>query len=148
MRNGRITQLRIKNHEYFSTFANKLNGVASYLIISNSTELVRVTSERIVFILSDGNYTTLTLTGGEEHIFTLNLGAMQRLIETQFGDEAQQFIRVGKSLIINRNYIYSIHLFKQQLILSDKWFVKKFELSASREALKQLKVMIEETLKK
>jgi DNA-binding LytR/AlgR family response regulator len=122
--------------------------VSTHLIISNSIELIRVAADRIVYLLSDGNYTTLILTGGEEHIFTLNLGAMQRLIETQLDDEAQQFIRVGKSLIINRNYIYCIHIFKQQLILSDKLFVKKFELSASREALKQLKTIIEETLKK
>ena len=92
--------------------------MSSFLIISNSVELVRVAAERVVFMMSDGNYTTLTLTGGEEHVFSLNLGTMQRLIETQLGGEAQQFIRVGKSLIINRNYIYSINLFKQHLILS------------------------------
>jgi DNA-binding LytR/AlgR family response regulator len=120
----------------------------NYLIFSNSTELVRVSADRVVFILSDGNYSTLTMTGGEQHLFTLNLGTVQSLIEEQLDKEAQQFIRVGKSLIINRNYLYYINVFKQQLTLSDKMFLKKFELSASREALKQLKMMVEETLKK
>jgi DNA-binding LytR/AlgR family response regulator len=72
---------------------------------------------------------------------------MLKLIESQLKAEAQTFIRIGKSLIINRNYIYSIHPAKQQLILSDNCIQHYFELSASKEALKQLKAYIESTLK-
>jgi DNA-binding LytR/AlgR family response regulator len=61
--------------------------------------------------------------------------------------EAQRFIRIGKSLIINREYIYCINPNKQKLILSDTCFQHSFELSASKEALKQLKTYIESTLK-
>ena len=114
-----------------------------YFVISNSNELVRVTPDRIVYISSDGNYSTLVLTENKERVFSFNLSAMQNLLETQLKEESQQFIRVGKSLIINYNYIHLINISKQQLILSDRQFQQSFELTASREALKQLKAVID-----
>ena len=119
----------------------------SYLIITNSNEVVRVTPDRIVYVSSDGNYSTLVLTGQKEHVFSINLSAMQKLIETQLKDESRQFIRIGKSLIINYNYIYLINISKQQLILSDQQFRQFYELTASREALKQLKTVVESDIK-
>ena len=83
------------------------------IIISTSNELVRVLPERIVYILSDGNYSTMVLHDKTEHLFTFNLSHFQKLIEKQLKDEASQFIRIGKSLIINRDYIYRINLTKQ-----------------------------------
>ena len=56
------------------------------------------------------------------------------------------FIRIGKSLIINRSYIYYINVPKQKLILSD---VATFNhtVAASKEALKQLKELLEKEVK-
>jgi len=119
----------------------------NHLIISNSTELVRVAPERIVYIEADGNYTTLTLTDGEQRVLTLNLGALQLLIEAQLRDEATWFVRIGKSLIVNRKYIYVINVANQHLIMSDTGFREKYKLKASQEALKKLKKMLELTLK-
>lgn len=113
------------------------------LIISNSNELVRIKPDRIAYISSDGNYVTVVLHNRTEHAFAFNLLRMQKLVETQLGSEAVCFIRIGKSLIINRNYIYKINLTKQELILSDRGLEVIFRLSASREALRQLKVLLE-----
>jgi len=118
-----------------------------HLVISNSNELVRVTPDRIVYITSDGNYSSLVLSGNIERVFSINLGAIQKILETQLKDESQQFIRIGKSLIINYNYIYLINIGKQQLILSDRQFQQSYELTASRDALKQLKTVIESGIK-
>jgi DNA-binding LytR/AlgR family response regulator len=82
-----------------------------------------------------------------EHLFTFNLSHFQKLIEKQLKDEASQFIRIGKSLIINRDYIYRINLTKQQLVMSDMALNQAFMLSASKEALKQLKQLLEDELK-
>ena len=108
------------------------------IIISSTNELVRVLPERIVYISSDGNYSTMVLHDKTEHLFTFNLSYFQKLIEKQLKDEASQFIRIGKSLIINRDYIYRINLTKQQLVMSDMALNQAFMLSASKEALKQL----------
>ena len=118
------------------------------LIISNSNELVRVNPERIVYVESDGNYSTLMLHDKTEQVFTMNLAHFQQMIEEQLGKEAMTFIRIGKQLIINRAYIFKINPNKQQLIMSDMDVNIAFDLQASKEALKQLKVLIESEIGK
>ena len=113
------------------------------LIISNSNELVRVKPERIVYVVSDGNYSTLVLHDKTEQVFTMNLAHFQQMMEEQLGKEAMTFIRIGKQLIVNRAYIFKINPNKQQLIMSDMDKNIAFELQASKEALKQLKALIE-----
>lgn len=53
------------------------------------------------------------------------------------------FIRVGKSLIVNRKYIYIINIVSQELVLSGNRLKADFKLKASKEALKQLKALME-----
>ena len=118
------------------------------LIISNSNELVRVKPERIVYVESDGNYSTLVLHDKTEQVFTMNLAHFQQMIEEQLGKEAMTFIRIGKQLIVNRAYIFKINPNKQQLIMSDMDVNVAFDLQASKEALKQLKVLIESEIGK
>ena len=68
------------------------------------------------------------------------------MIREQLGTDGNLFIRIGRGLIINRNYIYYINIQSQKLILSDN---SRFThtVSASKEALKQLKDMIEKEAK-
>ena len=113
------------------------------LVVSNANELVRMKPERIAYISSDGNYVTVVLHNRTEHVFAFNLLRMQKLVETQLGEAAACFIRIGKSLIINRNYIYKINLTRQELVLADMDLDGTFRLSASREALRQLKELLE-----
>ena len=113
------------------------------LIISNVNELVRVKPERIVYVESDGNYSTLVLHDKTEQVFTMNLAHFQQMIEEQLGKEAMTFIRIGKQLIVNRAYIFKINPNKQQLYMSNSEVNIAFELQASKEALKQLKALIE-----
>ena len=113
------------------------------LIISNSNELVRVRPERIVYVVSDGNYSTMVLHDKTEQVFTMNLAHFQQMIEEQLGRDAMTFIRIGKQLIVNRAYIFKINPNKQQLIMSDMDVNIAFDLQASKEALKQLKALLE-----
>ena len=99
--------------------------------------------ERIVYVVSDGNYSTMVLHDKTEQVFTMNLAHFQQMIEEQLGKEAMTFIRIGKQLIVNRAYIFKINPNKQQLIMSDMDVNIAFDLQASKEALKQLKALIE-----
>ena len=116
------------------------------LIISTSIDLVRIAPDKIVYIASDGNYSTLVQTDNEVRMLSYQLGQIEKMISTQLGNEGNIFIRIGKSLIINRSYIYYIHVAKQKLVLSD---VRSFShtVSASKEALKQLKEYLEKEAK-
>lgn len=53
------------------------------------------------------------------------------------------FIRVGKSLIVNKKYIYVINISTQELLLSGSRLSVEFKLRASKYALKELKDQIE-----
>lgn len=112
------------------------------LIISNSADLVRVPVDKVVYIASDGNYSTLYQANGEERLLTYQLGYIEKIIAAQLSEECDSFIRIGKSLIINRIYVHYINVSKQQLILSDVNLFT-YNVSASKEALRQLKELIE-----
>lgn len=116
------------------------------LIISTSNDLVRIAPDRIVYVSSDGNYSTLVQADGEVRMLSFQLGQIEKMIASQLGSEGNSFIRIGKSLIINRSYIYYINVPKQKLVLSD---VATFShtVTASREALKQLKELLEKEAK-
>ncbi|MDO4159109.1 MAG: LytTR family transcriptional regulator DNA-binding domain-containing protein [Prevotellaceae bacterium] len=121
--------------------------MTKHLVVSNSNLLIRVTSGQVAYITSDGSYSTMVLTDGRQHVFSFNLSTFERLLETQLGTESQIFIRLGKSLIINSSYIYCINVSKQELVLSGFDLREEISLSASREALKALKSVIEESTK-
>ena len=118
------------------------------LIISNTNELVRVKPERVVYVESDGNYSTMVLHDKTEHVFTMNLAHCQQLIEQQLGKEAETFIRLGKQLIVNRAYIFKINVNRQQLVMADMALNEAFTLQASKEELKQLKDYLGATIGK
>lgn len=117
-----------------------------YLIISTTNDLVRVAPERIVFISSDGNYCNMVQTDNETRLLTFQLGQIELMIHDQLGSDGNLFIRIGRGLIINRNYIYYINIQGQKLILSDN---NRFThtVSASKDALKHLKDLIEKEAK-
>lgn len=122
-----------------------MNPPKRQLIFPTSIDLVRIAPERIVYISSDGNYSTLVQADGEVRMLSFQLGQIEKMIADQLGSEGNRFIRIGKSLIINRSYIYYINVPKQKLVLSD---VASFShtMSASKEALKSLKELIEKEI--
>lgn len=112
------------------------------LVFTTSTEIVRVPFDTIVCITADGNYSVITLTDGETFVLTLQLGQMERRIAEMLDNDDNRFIRIGKSLIVNRDFIAFINPARQKMILSD---CRTFhhEVSASKEALKALKDILE-----
>ncbi|MGM9828624.1 MAG: LytTR family transcriptional regulator DNA-binding domain-containing protein [Muribaculaceae bacterium] len=112
------------------------------LTFSTSGELIRFPSDAVVLIAADGNYSVVTLTDGTEYVLTLQLGQIERKLMDFVASGDNRFIRIGKSLIINREYISYINPARQKLVLSDCHTFKR-ETTASRDALKALKEYIE-----
>ncbi len=108
------------------------------LKFSTSSELLRVPSGAVVAVRADGNYSSIMTADGQEYILTLQLGQIEQRMAEMLPSGDNRFIRIGKSLIVNRDFITLVNPSKQKLILSD---CKSFRLgfSASREALKALK---------
>ena len=112
-----------------------------WLKISTSTELVRVQAEDIVFVSADGNYSDMYLFDGKPYKMTFQLHYFDEVFKTLRNNI---FVRVGKSLIVNRNYIYIINLTSQELRLNGQNLRSEFRLKASKEALKDLKARMEQ----
>lgn len=113
------------------------------ILISSSSELLRIPVGAVVCITADGNYSVISTADGFEYVVTMQLGQIERRIAEKISPSDNSFIRIGKSLIINRTFITFINPSRQKLILSDCRTFKK-EVSASRDALKALKDYLEE----
>lgn len=111
-----------------------------WLKISTSVELVRVLTDDIVFIQADGNYSNVYMVNGKPHTMTFKLHYFDDVFQKLHNN---LFVRVGKSLIVNKNYICVINLTKQEIILTNPRMREDFKLKASKDALKDLKTLLE-----
>lgn len=116
------------------------------IIISNKTDLLRLSALDIMGVKADGNYSVIILNDGEERLVLFQLGQLEQIFNTQLGDDASIFIRIGRGIIMNREYLYAINLPRQQLTLRAP-SGHKVTLSASKEALRQLKDYIDSNIK-
>ena len=115
-----------------------------HIIISKDAELVRISQSSLVYVSAEGNYSYIVTRDGKKHLVTFQLGQIEDAINKQIDNEELLFLRIGRSLIINTEYIYLIDTSKQLLILSDFHGFQQ-ELTASKEALAKLKAIIEST---
>ena len=112
------------------------------IVISKGTELLRVPATRLVYISADGNYSNIVTQDNRSKMVSFQLGQLEDLIGDQLGEKGDNFIRLGRGLIINSDFVYHIDIAKQQLILSD-CLDCYHELSASREVLIKLKAYLD-----
>lgn len=116
--------------------------MGTHLVISRGTELLRVPADRLIYIEADGNYSHVVTQDGRRAMVSFQLGQIEDLIDQQLGDAGSRFSRVGRGLIINMDYIYSIDISKQSVVLSD-CIRFRHELTASREVLIKLKAYVD-----
>lgn len=132
--------------------------------IKTSTLLMRVAVDEIVYVKADGNYCDLVLINGRQRKLTFQLHHFEdnfKLLKN-----ADMFIRVGRSLIVNRQYVQVIDLIDQSITFGGKYLTRQlrtdnphahrpdqneevstgrdiYMVKVSRDALKQLKEQLE-----
>ena len=132
--------------------------------IKTSTLLVRVAVDEIVYVKADGNYCDLVLINGRSRKMTFQLHYFEdnfKLLKS-----ANMFVRVGRSLIVNRQYVQVIDLIDQTITFGGKHLMREprtdnphkwrpnnedettvirdiYTVKVSRDALKQLKELLE-----
>ena len=111
---------------------------------STASELLRVPAGAVVYIKADGNYSSIITADNAEHVLTLQIGQIERRIAAMAEAGDRRFIRIGKSLIVNSDFISFINVTRQKLVLSD-CHTFSYDLSASREALRTLKDVLEKS---
>ena len=113
--------------------------------ITTNSEIIRIPSDEIVFIKGDGNYSNIFLSNGKkENVISQLHNVMDKLSDFDYCP----FYRVGKSLIVNRDFIFKVNPGLQKLILSNSRLEKDILITASKEALKDLKEKLENEGKK
>ena len=78
-----------------------------WLKIKTSTELVRISTDEIVYVCADGNYSDLVLTNGRIRKMTFQLHFFDDVFK-QLSNNT--FVRVGRSVIVNKRYVFVINL--------------------------------------
>lgn len=112
-----------------------------YVFFNSRDELQRIEVSKIVYFEADGNYTTIVMVNKLRASICMNLGEMEQALADQLGEESRHFMRIGKRFIINMQYVYSINVLKQQLILSD-YDHFAFQVNISKDALRKMKELM------
>lgn len=113
-----------------------------WLKISTSTELVRVATNEIVYVRADGNYSDLMLTNGKKRKMTFQLHFFDEVFQLLRNN---MFVRVGRSLIVNKRYIHVVNLTDQMLVFGGQTITGEIApVQVSRDSLKKLKELLEE----
>lgn len=119
--------------------------MSKVIVISKGTELLRIPAARLVYAKAEGNYSTVVTQDNRKTMVSLQLGQIEDLIGYQLGDEGNNFVRLGRGLVINTDFIFSIDTTKQRIVLSDCHGCYH-DLSASREVLVSFKAYLEATI--
>lgn len=107
-----------------------------WLRIITSTELVRVRTSEIVYVVADGNYCDVVLTNGRSRKMTFQLNFFEDTFKKLSNNP---FVRVGRSLIVNKRYVFVINLTEHMLFFTGESLNTDIKpIRASREALKGL----------
>ena len=121
--------------------------MSKQLYISRGTETVYIPIDQVLYFEADGNYTSVVTRDGRERVFTYQLGEIAKMIQRLLGKEGFRLVRVGRSLIVNLEYVHVIDIAEQALVISD-CSGRYYELSASQEALKELAGMKNDLINK
>jgi DNA-binding LytR/AlgR family response regulator len=106
-----------------------------WIQIITSTEIVRVRTDEIVYISADGNYSDIMLSNGQCRKMTFQLHYFDSILRQH---KESPFERVGRSLIVNKRYVFVVNLTEQKIIFSGASLQgQAFQVRASRDAIKQ-----------
>ena len=116
------------------------------IIIDKGTNFHSIAISHLVYVEADGNYSDFFMRDAKTQFsLTMQLGEVEDIINKTRG--VTNFARVGRSLIVNLDYVRSIDLSKNKFVLSDNLLFRK-ELDASHIALTSLKAAVEDRVKK
>ncbi len=112
-----------------------------WIQIKNSLDLYRFRPEDIVLVGADGNYSDLILYDGRRYKFTMQLHLFTDIFATL---HRNPFVRVGKSVLLNVDYIEHINLSKRIVEMHGRDFKEVVRIAPSEKATKDLKTLLEE----
>lgn len=117
------------------------------LIIKNKSEVLYLQLNDILYIQADGNYSNIILVdGGVISTLTYQRAEIARMMEEQLSDRCKQFVMLGRSYMVNTEYVLRIQPNKKLLTFCVNKFgtTKKISIQATAKALQELSIYMEE----
>ncbi|MDE7413644.1 MAG: LytTR family transcriptional regulator DNA-binding domain-containing protein [Muribaculaceae bacterium] len=109
------------------------------LCLNSRDELLVIDLQKIAFFQANGNYTQMNYISGENRLLTLGLTKIEEVIRISWPKGTPSpFVRLGRSLIVNQNYLSEISVLRQRLVLSD-WSGNSHSLTVPKPLLKNYK---------
>lgn len=89
------------------------------ILINKRDEMVVVFLDNLAYMLADGSYTKVVYIGGMQTTLAMGISEMEKIITNTCKKKPSPFIRLGRSLILNQSFLYSINITKHRITLSD-----------------------------
>lgn len=109
------------------------------LFFNTRDEMIKVKLDRVAYFEADSNYCHVVFINGAKAMLLTSLVNIETFLAEKFRGDTPMFVRIGKKYIVNRQKIFQINIPRQRLVLTDFVSTNVFELSISKEALKNLK---------
>ena len=108
------------------------------LTVKNKSEVLYLRLDNILYIQADGNYSNIYLAdGGVINTLTYQRAEIARMLKEQLPECSKQFVLLGKSYMVNTDYVLRIQPSKQLLTFRVNRFgtTKKITIKATTKAL-------------
>ena len=86
----------------------------NYFLYSTPTSLLHFDAETLMYVQADGNYVTLHFRDSSTKVLTMQLHEFEDLLVRK---TPGKFSKVGRSLIVNLKFVFSINIAKGIIIL-------------------------------
>lgn len=110
--------------------------------LNTRDELTKVCLDDVMYAVSDGNYITLKFKSGRT--LTL-LASLQNFIQITTSIKGLHFERIGRSLVVNIDYVSRINSLRRTIELVDDQMKVTVELMVPKESVRQLKQIISDS---
>ena len=118
-----------------------MNVMKHLLLFNTRDQLLRLDISRVVYFEADGNYTHVVAMNKLKSTIGTTLARTEAALEQQLGEQSRRFMRVGKRFIVNLDFVYSVDLAHQRLVMSDM-VTFAFQLPVSKDALRRMRELI------
>lgn len=112
------------------------------LCVNARDEMLVLELDKVAYFKAEGNYTQVVFISGQCSVLSLGLCKIEAMIADYAKINKCNFVRVGRSHIINQSYLFHIHVLRQKIVLSD-YENHIHTIPISREVLKRYKSLLE-----